>query len=58
VWRFNNKCDEMPPGLTLRIEALAPVLIHWSADDWRSADDLGMRDTDLGVYVADLGGPV
>jgi hypothetical protein len=29
-------------------------VIHWSADDWRSASDVEARDTDLGVYVADL----
>jgi glucoamylase len=54
VWRFNNKCDEMPRGLTLRVETHAPAVIHWSADEWRSASDVEARDTDLGVYVADL----
>lgn len=54
VWRFNNKCDVMPPGLTLRVETHAPAVIHWSADEWRSVSDVEARDTDLGVYVADL----
>jgi glucoamylase len=54
VWRFNNKYDVMPPGLTLRVETLAPAVIHWSADEWRSVSDVEARDTDLGVYVADL----
>jgi glucoamylase len=54
VWRFNNKCDVMPPGLTLRVETQAPAVIHWSADEWRSMADVETRDTDLGMYVADL----
>jgi glucoamylase len=54
VWRFNNKCDVMPAGLTLRVETLAHAVIHWSADEWRSTADVETRDTDLGVHVADL----
>ncbi|MGH9768182.1 MAG: glucan 1,4-alpha-glucosidase [Blastocatellia bacterium] len=54
VWRFNNKCDVMPPGLTLRVETQAPAVIHWSADEWRSVSDVEARNTDLGVYVTDL----
>lgn len=54
VWRFNNKCDAMLPGLTLRVETQAPAVIHWSADEWRTVSDARTRDTDLGVCVADL----
>ena len=31
-----------------------PAEIHWSADYWRTAQDLATRDTGLGVHVADL----
>jgi glucoamylase len=54
VWRFNNKCDSMLAGKTLRIEVLAPAMIHWSTDNWRTATDTDTRDTGLGLYVADL----
>ncbi|MCG3160760.1 MAG: Glucoamylase [Acidobacteria bacterium] len=54
VWRFNNKCEVTPAGLTLRVETQAPAVIHWSADEWRTVSDVEARDTDLGVYVADL----
>ncbi|MGE0130579.1 MAG: glucan 1,4-alpha-glucosidase [Blastocatellales bacterium] len=54
VWRFNNKCEVMPPGLTLRLETQSPAVIHWSADEWLSRADVEARDTGLGVYVADL----
>jgi glucoamylase len=54
IWRFNNKVRAMPPGRTLRIETLAPTVVHWSADGWRTFHDVETRDTTLGVYVADL----
>ena len=54
VWRYNHKIRSMRPGKILRIETLRPALIHWSADRWRTAQDLKTRDTGLGVHVADI----
>lgn len=54
IWRFNHKCRTMPAGRTLRLEVLAPAVVHWSTDAWRHAVDTPTRDTDLGVHVADL----
>jgi glucoamylase len=53
-WRFNNKIRSMPPGRILRIETLAPAIVHWSVDDWRTVHDTATGDTTLGVHVADL----
>ncbi|MGD8869308.1 MAG: glucan 1,4-alpha-glucosidase [Gemmatimonadales bacterium] len=53
-WRFNHKCRTMPGGRTLRVEALAPARVHWSADAWAMVSDEPTRETGLGVYVADL----
>ena len=53
-WRFNNKVRAMPPGRTLRVETLAPALVHWSVDGWRVVHDIRTRDTTLGVHVVDL----
>ena len=55
VWRFNNKVRAMPADRTLRVETLAPAVVHWSADGWRTAHDTATRDTTLGVHVSDLG---
>jgi glucoamylase len=55
TWRFNNKLRDMPAGRTLRVETLAPGIVHWSVDGWRSVQDTETRDTTLGVHVADLG---
>ena len=30
VWRFNHKIRSMPSGKILRIETMAPAVIHWS----------------------------
>ncbi|MCS6805344.1 MAG: glucan 1,4-alpha-glucosidase [Acidobacteriota bacterium] len=54
IWRFNNKCRTIPTGRILRLEALAPAMIHWSTDGWKTPQDAATRDTGLGVHVADL----
>jgi glucoamylase len=54
VWRFNHKIRSVPAGKVLRIETLAPAVIHWSADDWNTVHDADTRDTGLAIHVADL----
>jgi glucoamylase len=55
AWRFNHKIRSMPVRKTLRIETLAPALVHWSSDGWRTVQDATTRDTGLGIHTADLG---
>ena len=45
----------MPANRTLRVETLAPAVVHWSVDGWRTVHDTATRDTTLGVHVFDLG---
>ena len=54
VWRFNHKIRCLPVGKTLRIEVLAPAVVHWSDDDWRTAHDIATRDSGLAIHVVDL----
>jgi glucoamylase len=54
IWRFNNKVRSMPPGRILRIETLAPAVVHWSFDRWHTVHDVPTRDTTFGVHVAEL----
>ena len=54
VWRFNHKIRSMPAGKTLRIETLAPAVIHWSSDDWKTVQDVTAHDVGLGIHIADL----
>ena len=44
----------MPAGRILRVELLAPAVVHWSTDGWRTVHDTPTRDTSLGVHVVDL----
>ncbi|HKJ92340.1 MAG TPA: glycoside hydrolase family 15 protein, partial [Longimicrobiales bacterium] len=54
IWRFNQRCRTMPRGKRLRVETLAPAVIHWSGDGWATAVDTNTRDTGLGIHIADL----
>ena len=54
VWRFNHKIRSMPAGKVLRIETLAPGVIHWSGDDWNTVRDVTTHDVGLGIHIADL----
>jgi glucoamylase len=54
VWRFNHKLRSIPAGKSLRVETLAPTVVHWSIDDWKTHQDTKSRDAGLGLHVADL----
>jgi glucoamylase len=54
VWRFNHKVRTISPGRGLRLETLAPAVVHWSVDRWSSFHDTTTHDTTLGVHLADL----
>ncbi len=54
VWRFNHKIRSMPAGKILRVETIAPAVIHWSADDWKTVHDVPSHDVGLGIHIADL----
>jgi glucoamylase len=44
----------MPSGKTLRVEVLAPAIVHWSSDGWQTSHDARTEDTGLGMHVVDL----
>ena len=54
IWRFNHKIRSIPPGKILRIETLAPAIIHWSGDDWKTIHDVTAHEVAFGMHVADL----
>jgi len=53
-WRFNNKCRSIPQGKMLRLALLAPAMVHWSDDGWRTPHDVKTVASGLGVHFADL----
>lgn len=54
VWRFNHKIRSLSAGKILRIETLVPAVIHWSSDNWNTANDVTTRDTGLNLHTSDL----
>jgi len=53
-WRFNHKIRALKADKSLRIETLAPAVIHWSDDNWHSRQDVPTLATGLGVHFVDL----
>ncbi len=54
LWSFGNKARTVATGKILRLELLAPAVVHWSADGWKTAHDIKTLDTGLGLHIADL----
>jgi glucoamylase len=54
IWRFSHKSEVLCPGQILRLETMAPAVVHWSSDGWRTVHDANTRDTEAGLHVADL----
>ena len=44
----------MPANRTLRVETLAPAVVHWSVDGWRTVQDTATRDTTRSVHVVEF----
>jgi glucoamylase len=54
IWRFNSRASTIEAGRKLRIELLAPALIHWSIDGWAAQHDTPTWATSFHLYVAEL----
>ncbi len=54
TWRFDQPCNKIYKRKVLRIELMAPALVHWSDDGWETIKETETTDTGLGVYFADL----
>lgn len=53
-WRFNHRLRAIGLGRTLRLETLAPCVVHWSTDGWITVRDTPSHDPGLGEFVVDL----
>jgi glucoamylase len=54
TWRFNHRIRSMPAGKLLRVESLAPAVIHWTSDNWKTVQDAKTNEVGLGMYLVDL----
>ncbi len=53
-WRFNHKCRTIPQKKILRIEVMAPALVHWSTDNWQTAHDTQTQQNAVGFHFVEL----
>jgi glucoamylase len=53
-WSFHTPAKSVGRGHKLRITAVAPFRLHWSADDWQSFEDRDSTGTSLGLDYVDL----
>jgi glucoamylase len=54
IWRFSHKCRTIPTGKSLRIELLAPAVIHWSINNWEEVIKTKTNETSIGIHLADI----
>ena len=54
VWRFEHPRYTIPANKQLRIETMAPAIIHWSCNGWETTNETATRNTGIGIYEADL----
>lgn len=54
AWRFNHMARHLLQGTNLRVELLAPALVHWTVDNWKTAADIKTTDSGLGLHYVDL----
>ena len=54
VWRFDWPCEVISSNKILRIEVLSAATIRWSADNWKTFSDTLTKNTNLGIFIADI----
>jgi glucoamylase len=54
IWRFNHVAKHLVQGTSLRIALLAPAMVRWSADQWKTVHDAHTADSALGLHYTDL----
>jgi glucoamylase len=57
IWKHGRQPAEVGEGAVLRIQAGEPFLLHWTRDDWATAEDRRSEPTSLGIHFADIAPP-
>jgi glucoamylase len=54
VWKPTRQVRRVSPGYVLRIQAPGSFRLHWSGDEWQTAQDTPCSTTTLGVEFVDI----
>jgi len=54
IWKRNRQVASVLPGVTLRIQAVDPFILHWSRDEWLHSTDSRSAPTSLGIHFVDV----
>ncbi len=54
VWKPVRQVRRVARGTTLRVQAPAAFRLHWTRDEWRSAQDTDASDGGLGLWFVDI----
>ena len=54
IWKPNRKVRSIPAGATLRIQATAAFMLHWSRDQWLHSTDTRSEATSIGINFVDI----
>jgi glucoamylase len=54
VWKPNRKVAEVQTGTTLRVQATAPFVLHWTIDEWQAINDTQSTSVPLGIEFVDI----
>jgi len=54
VWKHNRQVMRIRSGCTLRVQGSAPFRLHWTNDEWRTAQDTVSEGTALGIDFVDI----
>ena len=54
VWKPNRQPASVKRGFTLRVRGRAAFRLHWSGDEWQTANDTSSCPTALGIAYVDI----
>ena len=57
IWKHNRQVSAVRVGFILRVQAGAPFLLHWTRDDWGTAEESRSTPTALGIEFLDIALP-
>jgi glucoamylase len=53
-WKLNRQAPIISVGVTLRIQAARPFMLHWGRGEWTNPTDTLAQETAIGMSFVDL----